>query len=274
MYKATPTLISVPKRGNDMPSVEDQIDLELRMVQSGIDRYNKGKNVLENKTLTSKTLHGRTIIAGIVEPVADGIRELLEQKTSNRDTAKLIQNVEPNTTALLSLIAVVDTIAQWSTLIRSAGRVGIMVETQLRLDSWLKADKETASNLIKMANQKSDKGYDHKRHGLNYKIKKDNIEVPTWTNEQRIHVGLKLINIIIEKTGIVRLQKRQHRKHNVNYLTATEDTLEWIKAFNETNENKLPRYAPCIIQPKDWTGFNEGGYYSNYLDLSFMRVHS
>ena len=273
MSKDTALLISVPN-GEEMATLAEQIELELNMVQSGIDRYNKQKDDLEGKTLSSKTLHGRTIIAGVVEPVADGIRDLLKEKTSNRSTVKLLKNCKPNTTALLSLIAVVDTISNWTTLIRSAGRVGIMVETQLRLDAWLKADRETAKNLIKMANQKSDSGYDHKRHGLNHKINKDKVEVPSWTSEERIHIGLKLINIIIERTGIVKLERRSHRRHTVNYLAATEDTLEWIKAFNETHEKASPRFAPCVIEPKDWTSFYGGGYHSNYVhDLSFMRVH-
>ena len=172
MSKDTTLLISVPT-GAEMATLSEQIELELNMVQSGIDRYNKQRDDLEQKTLSSKTLHGRTIIAGVVEPVADGIRDLLKQKTSNRNTVKLLKGCNCNTVALLSLIGVVDTISNWSTLIRSAGRVGIMIETQLRLDAWLKADRETASNLIKMANQKSDSGYDHKRHGLNFKIKKE-----------------------------------------------------------------------------------------------------
>ena len=54
-----------------MATLEEQIELEYQMVQSGVDRYNKQLNDLLEKDLGSKTNHGRTIITGIVEPVQE-----------------------------------------------------------------------------------------------------------------------------------------------------------------------------------------------------------
>ena len=44
-----------------MATLDKQIELEYRMVQSGIHRYNKGMEELLGKGLGSKTKHGRTI---------------------------------------------------------------------------------------------------------------------------------------------------------------------------------------------------------------------
>ena len=85
---------------------------------------------------------------------------------------------------------------------------------------------------------------------------------------------MRLIDIIIRETGIVKVRKEYHRRKTVVYLQATEDTLEWIKAFNETNESNLPRYSPCIIPPKDWDSFFGGGYYSDHINKKpFLRIH-
>ena len=54
-----------------MATLEDQIELEHRMVQSGIDRYNKELRALADKNIESKTKHGRSIVANICEPVSD-----------------------------------------------------------------------------------------------------------------------------------------------------------------------------------------------------------
>lgn len=258
-----------------MTTMDKQIELEYRMLQSGIDRYNKQLDELVTKNLQSKTLHGRTIISGVCEPVAEGIKQLQKSKTSNRDiTIKMLQDVDPQQAAYLSLISVIDKVSQNVPLLNVARLVGVNIETQKRLDEWLKLDKETATNLIKMANQKSDKGFDHKRHGLNHKMKLDSVDIPLWPDTDRIHVGMRLIDIIIRETGIVKVRKEYHRRKTVVYLQATEDTLEWIKAFNETNESNLPRYSPCIIPPKDWDSFFGGGYYSDHINKKpFLRIH-
>ena len=258
-----------------MTTMDNQIELEYRMLQSGIDRYNKQLDDMTTSNLQSKTLHGRTIISGVCEPVADGIRQLVKSKTSNRDIAvKLLQGLNPEQAAYLALISVVDKVSQNVPLLNVARLVGVNIETQKRLDEWLKIDRDTAKNLIRMANQKSDKGFDHKRHGLNHKMKSDNIDIPYWADTDRIHVGLRLIDIIIRDTGIIKLRSEYTRRKTVTYLQPTDDTLEWIKAFNETHESNLPRYSPCIIPPKDWDSFFGGGYYSEHINKKpFLRIH-
>ncbi len=275
MSNATVSLINVPKRGLDMTTMDKQIELEYRMLQSGIDRYNKQLQDLLISSLESKTLHGRTIISGVCEPVADGIKTLLKTKTSNRDIAiKLLQGVNPDQASYLALISVVDKVSQHVPLLNVARLVGVNIETQKRLDQWLQVDSNTAKNLIRMANQKSDKGFDHKRHGLNYKMKTDKVDIPYWSDTDRIHVGLRLIDIIIKETGIIKLRNEYARRKSVTYLQATDDTLEWIKAFNDTNQSNLPRYSPCIIEPKDWDSFFGGGYYSEHINKKpFLRIH-
>ena len=258
-----------------MATVEEQIELEYQMVQSGIDRYNKQLGELLGKDLGSRTKHGRAIIKGIVEPVQKRLDELQTKPSSNRAKAKtLLKGMDNGKVAYLTLVSIVDSIANSSTLIRVARNVGIQVETQKRLDAWLAQDRDVAKNMIREAQKKSDKGFDHKRHGLNHKMKLDMIDVPNWSNIDRIHVGLKLIDIVIEETGIVRLDKKITKKKTVWHIVPTPETKEWIDAFNDLNQTALPRYSPCLIQPKDWQSFWGGGYYSEHINkLPFVRVH-
>jgi DNA-directed RNA polymerase len=276
MSKATQPQISGVTRGNDMATLDEQIKLEYRMVQGGIIRYNKTLDDLLDKDLGSKTKHGRTIIKGVVEPVADAIQKALEEKTSNRaHFPKLTKGCEPNKMAYLALVSLVDHMVVKTTLMKVAKLIGIQVETQLRLDKWLAIDKEVATNVIKLAQQKSDKGFDHKRYGLDHKIAADGLDIPHWSDEQRIHIGTKLIDIIIKHTGIVKLEKKQTKKKTIYLVVPTKETEEWVDAFNKTNEVALPRYSPCVVEPKDWDGFWGGGYHSKHVNqLPFVRVHT
>jgi len=259
-----------------MATIEEQVELEYQMVQSGIDRFNKQLDDLLEKDLGSKTKHGRTIIKGIVQPIEDSIKALMKDNTQNRNiTKRLIQKMKPDQVAYLALISLIDNIATKTTLLTVARNIGVQIETQKRLDHWLSLQDGVAGNMIKEANKKSDKGFDHKRHGLNHKMKLDDIEIPNWSNEQRIHVGIKMVDIIINTTGVVKLDKRINKNRTVWHVIPTGETSEWIKAFNDTNSIALPRYSPCIVQPKDWEGFWGGGYYSDHINkLPFVRVHT
>ena len=274
MSKATQPLICGVTRGKLMATLDEQIELEYQMVQSGINRYNKNLEDLLDKDLGSKTKHGRTIIKGIVEPVLKGIENYEKEKWSfNSKFLKLTKGCDKGQMAYLALISLIDNMIKKPTLTQVAKFVGIQIETQIKLDTWVEEDKEVAHNLIKLANKKSDKGFDHKRHGLNHKMKADGVSVPNWTDEERLHVGIRLIDIIIQETGIVKLESKQSKKKKMYVITPTPETEEWVRAFNATNSVALPRYAPCIIEPKDWESFWGGGYYSEHINkLPLVRV--
>ena len=258
-----------------MATLEEQIELEHRMVQSGIDRYNKELKALSDKSLESKTKHGRSIVANICEPVADELRlELQRAEKSRNNKVKLLQGCDTRQVAYLSLITLVDTISKGLPLLATASNIGKQIETQFRLDQWMREDRNTASNLIKMANKKSDKGFDHKRHGLNHKMKLDGLDIQLWTNSERINIGVRMIDIVIRTTGIVYIKKEHFKRKTTSYIYATEETLDWVKGFNTTHETNLPRYSPCIIEPKDWDSFRGGGYHSTHVNKKpFLRVH-
>ncbi len=274
MSKATQPRIGGVNRGNIMAKLDEQIELEYRMVQSGIHRYNKGTEDLLEKSLGSKTRHGRTIIKGIVEPVMDAIDAYNKSNQTNRSVFKsLTATTSSDKMAYLGLIALVDIMCRKPTLYKVARNIGIQIETQIRLDKWLQLDRQVATNVIDLANKKSDKGFDHKRYGLDHKIKSDGLDIPHWSDKDRVNVGMRLVDIIIEHTGIVKLEKKITKKKTTYLLAPTPETVEWVKAFNETNSMALPRYSPCIVEPKDWEGFWGGGYYSEHINkLPFVRV--
>ena len=175
-----------------MTTLEKQVALEYRMVQSGVERYNKQKDDLITKGLSAKTVHGRTIISGVVQAVSDSITDYMQTETSNRAIAKkLIVGMNPDTLAFLALITIIDTVASYHTLIKVSRLVGTQIETQKRLELWLQEEGNVAKN-----------------------------------------------------------------------------------SFNEKHECALPRFSPCVIEPKDWEGFYGGGYYSEHIyRLPLVRVH-
>jgi len=256
-----------------MFTIEDQKKLEYEMVQAGIDRWDEQKRKQTNKATESKSAHGRAIITATVDKVAEGVTEIVEAESSNRDIAKKkLSEMDPYQVAYLGLVTVVDGISHRYTLLKICRTVGMHVELQDRLDVWLQNEGIKAKRVIDDANKKT--GFAAKRAGLIHKMNKDGYDFTEWENEERVHVGLRLIDKIIVKTGIVQLRTMREKNKTVTYLEPTEYTLEWIRNFHERNRSMSPRYAPCIIPPKDWEGVYGGGYYSQEINrLPLVRAH-
>jgi DNA-directed RNA polymerase len=259
-----------------MPTIEDQQQLEYEMVQEGINRYNNQNQKMLDKGLESRTQHGRALIASVVNTVAEGIAVLQNTTTSNRDIArKKLKHMDSEQVAYLSLLTVVDGISKRYSLMKVARAVGMFIEDQDRLTRWLAQEGDKARNIILQANEKTASGRTQKRNGLTNKMNKDGYKDTEWTNEERIHVGLRMVDVIITTTGIITLRRQTTaRNKTTTFVEATPETMEWIRSFNETQMIRKPRFSPCIIPPKDWEDVWGGGYYSDVINrLPLVRAH-
>ena len=257
-----------------MPTLDDQIRHEIEMVRAGIERFQHSTTKAIERGKESDTPHGRVIVARAVDAVAAGIKEFLETKTSNRDVAKKrLEGMNPEHVAYLALINIVDALAKRFTILNVATHVAEAVEMQRRLDQWIAEDPNVAKKIIKQAQEKTT--FKHAKNGLTHKMNKDGYKHTTWTTEDRRRVGLRLISIVIETTGLVTTTRLQTTKgKTTTYLEATPETIEWIRGFNEKREGMLPKFAPCIIKPKPWTDVWGGGYYSDQIrSLPIVRAH-
>lgn len=249
--------------GNNV-TLENQYQLEQEMVDGGIDRFkNETAKALTAKK-ESRTLHGRTIITNAIEAVAKGVDEIKAGK-SNRDIAKKkLADIPSDVVAYLAVSTLVDGLSASTVLLGTAIKLGTTIEIQDRLHKWVQAEGSTALNVIKLANEK---GESARAVGLIHKMNKDGYSELAWRKEEKMHVGLRLIDAIIINTGLVKIETiMMARDKKASYVKPTEKTQEWIKAFNDTYESWKPRFAPCIIEPKDWTDITGGGYHSPMIE--------
>lgn len=258
-----------------MPTIDDQIQLEKQMVQAGVERFENQKRKLIEAGKESLTKHGRSIVSVSIDKVAEGVRDIVTNKTSNRDIAKKkLKDMNPEQVAFIALITVIDCLSKRYTLLKIARTVGMHVETQHRCELWVEAQGKVAERMIDQANRKkTGNSFDHKRAGLNHVMRDQDIE-GEWTNEEKIHVGLRLIDKIIVKTALVHIKRLKARGKTTSYLEPTEETLEWVRKFNDEKSSAYPRFSPCIIPPKPWTDVWGGGYYSDVINnLPIVRVN-
>ena len=246
--------------------IEEQLQLETDMMTGGIQRFNKGLNVAVEKGKESHTSHGRAIVSRLVQTVTGAVVQFIKNPTNtSRDIAwKNLKDMDAEQVAYLALVTLVDSISRKNTLLFVARTIGSNLEIQDRLDRWIHSEGDTATNTIKLAMKKA---YGARRYGLTNKMNKDGYKNTEWLKSERVHVGFKMVDLIIQSTGIIKLDTQPtERKRRATYVVPTQDTLDWIKAFNEYMQGSRPRYLPCVIPPKDWTAVKGGGYHGHDID--------
>jgi DNA-directed RNA polymerase len=245
---------------------EHQLELEADMLTGGVNRFRKARDKAIEKGRESHLPHGRAIVGTVVGQVAQGIEQYLANPSNpSRDIAwKRVRDMDAEQVAYLSVVSLVDSISRKNTLLHVARTIGTNIEMQDRLDRWVHAEGSVAKNTIKEAMKKA---YGARRYGLTHKMNKDGYEESAWLKSERVHVGFKMVDIIIQHTGIVKLDTQQtERRRRATYVKPTDGTLEFIKAFNEYMEVSRPRYLPCIVPPKDWTDVQGGGFHGHDID--------
>jgi DNA-directed RNA polymerase len=250
----------------DQALIEHQLELETDMLTGGVRRFRKARDRSIQAGRESHTVHGRAIIAQLVDTVRQGIKEWLDNPTNkSRDIAwKRLNGMDIEQVAYLSLVSLVDSLSRKNTLLYVARNIGGNIEIQDRLDRWIHTEGSVAHNVIREAMKKA---YGARRYGLTHKMNKDGYQYTEWEKSERVHVGFKMVDIIIQTTGLVKLDTQQtERKRRATYVKPTEGTEDWVNAFNTYMETSRPRYLPCVIPPKQWTSVRGGGYHGHVID--------
>lgn len=95
-----------------------------------------------------------------------------------------------------------------------------------------------------------------------------------WSREELFHVGIRMIELIIETTGMFELVRQNAGStDDIETLCFTKEYTEFFtgRAFNLGGMS--PVYQPCVIPPKRWTGITGGGYWSKgRRPLAFIRT--
>ena len=213
--------------------IEEQLQLETDMMTGGIQRYSKVVDVAVDKGKESHTPHGRAIVSRLVQTVTGAVVQFIKNPTNtSRDIAwKNLKDMDAEQVAYLALVTLVDSISRKNTLLYVARTIGSNLEIQDRLDKWIHSEGAVANNTIKLAMKKA---YGARRFGLTNKMNKDGYKNTEWLKSERVHVGFKMVDLIIQSTGIIKLATQQtERRRRATYVVPTQDTLDWIKAFNE-----------------------------------------
>jgi DNA-directed RNA polymerase, mitochondrial len=250
-----------------------QHELESEMSALGTERFRRAVADAREAGHESQTRYGHHLIAWGVAGVADAIKATLHQAVLQPTRAAIattyLRLLDAETLAFLGTKGVIEGLTRRRRVQSVAIRIGRSVEDEVRFQAFSRAEQTLNGEVkpleayvgvvVKNLNaQTSD--YDHKRAVLLHSMQKLGVEWDEWPEAHVAHLGLKLIALVIQVTGVAEVVTTTTRKKSENYLAVTPKTTEWINGKVAWDEVLCPVFQPMVVPPKAWTGPTGGGY--------------
>lgn len=258
-----------------------QLELEEKMRGMGIDRFWSNATKAADKRQESNTAPIRRILHETVGMIAEGIEAFMEEARSGKGGRKhtaytYLQKIESDALALITARTVLDGITRGDTLVRMSQIVAGMVEDELCYREFQSQDKAGFNSTLRREKRVNGSSYERQRRSIRHAMTVHGYQQEEWTPKTKLLVGSKLIEIMMETTGLIRKELRtKSAKDSVVHIVATPEAMEWIQ--EESNRCALlsPVFLPTIIPPRPWTSPTDGGYHSNRVrKLTLIKTRS
>ena len=91
------------------------------------------------------------------------------------------------------------------------------------------------------------------------------MEWTEWTKTEKLHVGIRLVELMVESTGLIEIGHDVIKKKRTKVIRQTQKTAEWIANRNNFNDLLNPEYMPTVMKPKEWTSVEGGAYWTSEM---------
>lgn len=251
-----------------------QLALEEEMFRASADKLRAEIAKAKSRDAEDETPYSARLMVGKIEAVANGVREFVAPFLAGKPVKKaiaikFIRLLEPEVAAALALKGVLAGVTKRRTMQRCAIIIGRMVEDELMWRSFEQQKPEEAKiTERKLAGTGS---YRHRKRVAGVMAGRAGVDRIEMTEVERLNVGTKLLEIVIEKTGMVELHSAgsgipgptvSGGRDQMYYIMPKPETLDWIERFTGWYAAVSPEWWPTILPPKPWTSPQGGGYYS------------
>lgn len=205
----------------------------------------------------------KLLTEGLVK-VEAAMEELLVRKTGRPHQAtRWVKQLGSPAAAYLSLKVILDNIHSRVSMRRATQDLSDLITDELRFRRF--KEKEPQQFDYAMTGFATS-NYAHRARSLDARIRYNEVDVSDlqMTPGERYTVGGKLLDIVIEVTGLVEVERKSVRDGGKNvFLTdivATKETLEWLQERNGALEYLWPVNLPMVMPPLPWAPGKRGGY--------------
>ena len=243
-----------------------QSDLDREMIELGRERYwskyNRSQTAeMETYSPVAKRLLGESIIK-LQESIDFWCHNARTGPGRKHRCLEYIELLPSDLVAALTSRTVLDGISQRRTLTSISVRLGQYLEDEYRFRRIQEEEPALWKSLFDRT--KKSGGYVQKRRYIHKSAKAAGVVLPRWTGKVACSVGLVLIELMKEATGLIEIKTiNTIFNRSTTMVMATDDLLNWIKNAHGFHEILTPVFLPTLVEPLDWQSIYIGGYHSD-----------
>ena len=147
--------------------------------------------------------------------------------------------------------------------------------TDALLDSieYDKFKKQAKGMLIAVENKMNESNSKRRRRILWDAKRRAGVADEDLTADMKFKIGHKLLDVLIEVTGLFTLQTVRHGARSTRvHVKPTFKLLEWLEEGHEVCQELHPFLQPMVVEPLPWSTMNDGGYLM--FNHSFVKAKS
>ena len=243
------------------PTIQGQVQLEMRVQEDGqkeyLNKIQSGQSAGPEYGLLRKN----------VMPYALALEDWLKNQQSavgrSNVAMSLLTLVEPQEITYMTLGYLVDLFRSNPTRTYSvqdlATRIGNLVVDHVEYTQFRRHAPRLVKHLETHTLKKRTAAYHRRRVLLDTKIREmGQLRV---SKEAKFHAGLRLVDILIESTGIVE-KVRDTAARGIYRVVFHADAKRQLLSAHERLSHYAGHGFPTVIPPRPWTDEQEGGYYT------------
>lgn len=258
--------------------MQRQIALELDMVNQGVHRYHSDYSRAMGKQAFGETYPGTLLTKIAIEPLADAIVQWREEALGGgagrrHRAAILLRDMDPTGVSFVAIRTILSQVHRRNSLASLALRVGKAVMDEARFQAF----EQEAPGLYRTVNQTAARNAadnERRRVTLIYSMNKFEVSFNEWSKNDRLHLGVKIIELFVGVSGFVQIVKdRSDKKRGfIHRVVPTEELLQFITDRNAIGEIMRPRYLPMLVPPNPWDSPEGSPYFVENLQNRTMLV--
>ena len=247
------------------PLYADQIALEEQMRSMGIDRYFKQVAEAKESEREANTMPAKRLMGVAHVRMAEALRAFMAEAKSGKagrrsEAYNTLKDVDVDLVVHLTVRSMLDRMSARHSLTSCGLAVAQLIEDELHYRAFKEQKFYTFKKTLTKAKQSPSDAY--KRRHMRASARKVETAFEEWSTKKRALVGLKLVDLFIESTGLARVHVETVKGQTRKTVEPTEDTIQWLEEEHKRCAWLSPLYLPTIIPPKPWTSPTSGGYWS------------
>lgn len=258
---------------------EEQFRLEAEMSDRGIRRFLEKAAEERKKGEATRTKSMQLILDVAMIPVQQGIEDFLNEVDNSKagrrhSAAAALRGLETMEVAFITVKSILNCLTTSMTLTALAVRLGRELEFEQRLRKFSKTNPAAFIEARDVLNTQTT-NLNHRSRVYQAVLKQNPDDWTGWTEGEHCRVGLKLVEIFIEKTGLIERYTFRKQKKTFSHVKASDRFLAWLDQLDRSGSLLLPEYYPTVITPKRWDGIKGGGYFTESVEpLKLIKIRS